>query len=215
MESSTIFLLSLGVFVLLLVVFLIWYIYNQQKAESDTQSAISDRELLLRLAAEPDGFLTPEGLSKSTQLTKREARSRLQILHSAGLLDQAYNSRLTTFYSLRQPLGLTEQVDLSPEPYLTVEDVLTLFERYDYRPRDQDLVLGTGLPLRLIRREMKYFAEQEVVDTLYISNHYGKHSQRTYVLKEPYRTQPDKFRGRAEHDNLELRTILRNDNFIV
>ncbi|WP_116107712.1 hypothetical protein [Lewinella sp. IMCC34191] len=203
------------IFVIALIVFLIWLIRHQRSTTSETQSAISDRDLLRRIAGQPDGFVTPASLSEQTQLSKGVARIRLQALHQAGILDQAHNAGLTSYYSLRHPLTDREITELSPEPFLTVEDVITLFELYDYRPRDQDLILSTGLPLRLIRREMKYFADQGVVDTLFASDGYGKQSQRIYVLKEPYRSQPDQFRGRAEADNLELRTILRNDNFIV
>ena len=215
MEGKTIFLLSLGLFILALVAFLLWYYYAQRKTGIETQSTLSDRDLLLKLAAQPDGFLTPQGLSEITGLSKTEARNRLQALQQAGILDHANNSRLTSFYSLRHPITDTSLAVLSPEPFLTVDDVLSLFQRHGFRPRDQDLVIATGLPLRLIRRELKYFAEQDVIDTLYASEGYGKYSQRIYVLREPYRSQPDQFRHRAKSDDLQLRTILRNDNFIV
>ncbi len=215
MPTKTYFLIGLAVFILLLVVFLIWYIHSQNKTAKETQSSISDRDLLQKIAREPDGFLTPQGLSETTALDKNAARMRLQQLHSAGILEQAHNSRLTAYYSLRHPLIEKDIAVLSPEPFLTVDDLLHLFKLYDYRPRDQDLIISTGLPLRLIRREMKYFVEEGIVDLLYASESYGKQSQRMYVLQEPYRTQPDKFRLRASEVDLQLRTILRNDNFIV
>lgn len=200
---------------LLLTVFLIWYLKARSTTLSDTQAKLSDRDLLLRIVREPDGFVSPNGLSQVTRLTKGEARTRLQTLAMAGILDSAYNSRLQTFYSLRHPPADREVAQLSPEPFLTVDDLLTIFEQYDWRPRDQDLILATGLPLALIRREMKYFINEAVVDQLYFSEGYGKQSQRLYVLREPYRSQPEAFRRRAGRDDLQLRTILRNDNLIV
>lgn len=213
--SKTVFLILLATILTLVVLTLVIYLVWRQRTSASQQSKISDRDLLLRLSREPDGFLTPDRLSKSTQLTKGEARSRLMRLAMAGLLDQGYNRRLVSHYTLREPLDDREPPDLSADPFLTVDDLLLLFERYDFRPRDQDLIMATGLPLAMIRREMKYFASEGVVDILYLSAGYGKQSQRTYVLQEPYRSQPDAFRRRASRDDLELREILRNDNYIV
>ena len=215
MEGKTIFLLGLALLIVALAAFLVYYYWLQRKTGIETQSTLTDRDLLLKFVGQPDGFLTPQTLSEVTGLSKTEARNRLQALHLAGILDHAHNSRLASYYALRHPVADTSLMRLSPEPFLTVDDILTLFEQHGYRPRDQDLIISTGLPLRLIRRELKYFAEQGVVDTLYASDGYGKQSQRIYVLKEPYRSQPDHFRRRAETDDLQLRSILRNDNFIV
>ena len=215
MEGKTIFLLGLALLIVALVAFLVYYFWLQRKTGMETQSTLTDRDLLLKIVGQPDGFLTPQTLSEVTALSKSEARNRLQALHLAGILDHAHNSHLASYYALRHPVADTSLLPLSPEPFLTVDDILTLFEQHGFRPRDQDLIVSTGLPLRLIRRELKYFAEQGVVDTLYASDGYGKQSQRIYVLKEPYRSQPDQFRHRAEADDLQLRTILRNDNFIV
>ncbi|THH39967.1 hypothetical protein [Neolewinella litorea] len=214
--TKTVFLILLLAFLALVILALVIYLVWRRRSSSEHPSKISDRDLLLRLSREPDGFLTPDRLSKTTQLTKGEARSRLMRLSMAGILDQGYNKRLVSHYTLRHPLGEEDdRPTLSPMPFLTVEDLLLLFERYGYRPRDQDLIMATGLPLRMIRREMDYFAKEGVIDTLYLSAGYGKQSQRTYVLQEPYRSQPEAFRQRAGRDNLELREILRNDNFIV
>ncbi|MCP9235870.1 hypothetical protein [Lewinella sp. JB7] len=197
------------------VAWLIYYYLKNRKVGTDTQRILSDRDLLQRLSREPDGFLTPDRLSKTSQLTKSQARIRLQKLSMAGMVDQAYNKRLKAHYSLRHPIAEREQPVLSSDPFLTVEDLLTIFELYDYRPRDQDLIMSTGLPLALIRREMKYFSGAGIVDILHMSEGYGKQSQRIYVLVEPYRSRPEEFRSLADRCDLELRTLLRNDNFIV
>ena len=215
MASGTLVLLCLLITVILLAAWATWFVLAKQKVTRDTQRFISDRDLLRKISAEPDGFVSPASLSETTRLSKPEARARLQSLASAGILDQAYNSRMRVFYSLRHPITDTPAPTLSPEPFLTVDDILTLFQLHGYRPRDQDLIVSTGLPLKLIRREMKYFVDEGVVDRLYASEGYGKHSQRIYVLNEPYRSQPDSFRRRAQEDDLKLRDILRNDNYIV
>lgn len=213
--TKTVFLILLMALLVTLVLSLIIFLVWRKRSNPALQSKISDRDLLLRLAREPDGFLTPARLSEKTPLSKWEARSRLTALAMAGLLDQGYNSRLVSHYTLREPVDEREPPALSPAPFLTVDDLLLLFERYDYRPRDQDLIMATGLPLSMIRREMKYFAKEEVVDILYLSAGYGKQTQRTYVLREPYRSQPEAFRRRATRDDMELREILRNDNYLV
>ena len=215
MASGTIVLLCLLAAGILMVAWVVWFVMAQEKTTRATQRSISDKALLEKISGQPDGFLSPATLSETTQLSKSEARVRLQRLASAGILDQAYNARMRMFYSLRHPLADTPAPTLSPEPFLTVDDVLTLFALHGGRPRDQDLIMSTGLPLQLIRREMKYFLDEGIVDRLYASEGYGKHSQRIYVLNEPYRSQPENFRRRAESDDLKLRTILRNDNFIV
>lgn len=208
-------LVGLVVLLVALVIFAIVVHKYQTKQRSETQRHLSDRDLLLRLSKEPDGYLTPESLSKTTQLSKGEARTRLSALHIAGILDQAYNSRMVLYFSLRHPLEESTLADLSTDPFLTVEDLLTVFAACNYRPSDRDLIMATGFPLAIIHREMSYFAEEGVVDRLHQTEESGKQSQRTYVLKEPYRSQPEQFRLRAETDDLALRTILRNDNFIV
>ncbi len=198
-----------------LILLMVWLLRSRRETVSTTQHGISDRDLLLRISREPDGFVTVESISRTTQLTKNEARTRLQSLATSGLLDQAHNRRLKVHYSLRHPVGNDDMPDLSPEPFLTVEDLVKVFELHGLRPRDQDLIMSTGLPLGLIRREMKYFMAEGVVDMLHYSEGYGKSSQRIYVLKEPYRSQPHTFLDRAQRDDLQLRAILRNDNFIV
>ncbi|MBB4078649.1 hypothetical protein GGR28_001262 [Lewinella aquimaris] len=213
--TKTVFLILLLSFLTMIVLALVIYLIWQRRTGPEVQSKLSDRDLLLRLSREPDGLLTPERLAKTTQLSKGEARSRLMRLAMAGILDQGYNKRLVNHYTLREPITDEEQPSLSPAPFLTVDDLFLLFERYGFRPRDQDLIMATGLPLAMIRREMDYFAKEGVIDTIYFSAGYGKQSQRTYVLQEPYRSQPAAFLLRANRDNLELREILRNDNFIV
>ncbi|MGB3798584.1 MAG: hypothetical protein WA952_02145 [Lewinella sp.] len=206
-------LLLVGLFAL--IVWSIYYVIRYRRARTDTHAKLSDRDLLQRIDRQPDGFMTVRRLTETTQLNTVESRTRLLELTAAGILEAGYNRQLVNHFTLRQPLDIREPPALSAAPFLTVEDILSLFEHYDFRPRDQDLIVATGLPMSLIHREMKYFAAEGIVDSLSFFAGVGKRSQRTYVLKEPYRSQPDNFRRRAETDDLELKTILRNDNFIV
>lgn len=199
----------------LLILLGIFGIQQQNRTQAKTQRLLTDRDLLLLFTSEPDGFLTPKSLADRSRLSKRQARTRLQKLMTAGIVDRTQNQRMVNFYSLRNPLATTEMLTLSPDPFLTVEDILTAFEAYDFRPRDQDLVMATGLSLNVIQREMKYFVEEGVVDRISQSSGYGKRDQRMYVLKEPYRSRPDQFRQRAGADDLKLENLLRNDNLII
>ena len=75
--------------------------------------------------------------------------------------------------------------------------------------------MATGLPLAVIKREMKYFEKQGTVQRLVRANTSGMAMERFFVLQDPYRSDPDRFRAKAGVLDLELREILKNDNLIV
>ena len=184
---------GVALLVLLLLVTIIHMYRKQQRKVRHTQEKLSDRDLLRKLSDQTDGFLTPHHLSEISSLTLSEARLRLGTLHMAGLLDSGYNANGRSYFRLCRPLAETPLLDLSPEPFLTVEDILKIFSAYDFRLTEQDLILSTGLPLALIRRELKHFEKEQVLETVYTSNPMGTSNQWMYLLKEPYRSQPDAF----------------------
>ena len=201
---------------ILLTLFIIYAARKQQQTVRSTQEKLSDRDLLRKLSAQPDGFLSPHRLSEITSLSLSEARLRLSTLSTAGLIAAGYNARGRNYFRLCTPLIEIPPLDLSSDPFLTVEDILKIFGAYKFKLTEQDLILATGLPLALIRRELNHFEKQQVLETVYTSNPTGTASQqRTYVLKEPYRSQPDAFLEQADAMDREVRTILRNDNYIV
>ncbi|MEL6142276.1 MAG: hypothetical protein AAFU67_11720, partial [Bacteroidota bacterium] len=97
---------------------------------------------------------------------------------------------------------------------LTVDDLLQLFELYDYKLDAQKLILATGLPLAIIKREMKYFEKEGMIKTLYTSVHYGAPTARQFYLNEPYRSNPQQFLQREKELNAEVEELLRNDSLL-
>ena len=205
-------LLSVGVLLIGIVIALVQY---QKKQNADTQREITDQNLLRLIHREPDQLLSPHQLRDKTGLTLNQARNRLSALMYYGLLRRSTNSRGRLFYSLNEALEETPDLTLSPEPFLTVEDLLKIFAHYEYRVSPQNLIMATGLPLAVIKREMKYFEKQGIVQRLSRSSPSGMMVERFFVLQEPYRSDPERFRAKAGVLDLEMREILKNDNLIL
>ena len=215
MEKDTIIIIGLFVVSALLLLFVVWMYYYQQSSNSQTQRHISDKDLLLMLHNEPDQLLSPHQLADKTELTLTEARARLNALFSYGILQRSYNSRGRHFFGTRDPVIDPPDLELSNDPFLTVEDLLQIFEAYDYKVTAQQMILTTGLPLAVLKRELKYFEKEKIIQKLQRTDSNGTVMQRFYVLQDPYRSDPDRFREKADRLNLEMREILLNDNLIV
>jgi len=200
---------------LMIIGLLVWY-YYQQKTNRETQRHLSDRDLLRLIDGEPDQLVSPHQLRDKTELSLNEARSRLESLNKFGIMNRGTNSRGRFFYGLREPLEKTPpDLELSSDPFLTVEDLLHIFAAYDYRVTAQELIMATGLPLAVIKREMKYFEQQKIVQRLSRSDANGVMVKRFFVLQDPYRSDPDRFRAQAGKLDLEMREILTNNNLLV
>jgi hypothetical protein len=200
--------------VLLMLVALYAFVY-QKKKNRETQRIISDRDLLRMLHNEPDQHLSPHQLADKTELTVNEARGRLNALSSFGVLVRSSNSKSRHFFTPKDPVVEAPDLELSSDPFLTVEDLLKIFETYDYRVTAQQMIMATGLPLAVIKREMKYFESQDILQGLYRGDSNGMVTKRFYLLKDPYRSDPERFRAQAGKLDLEMREILLNDNLIV
>lgn len=199
----------------LLILFVLWTHFYGQKSNRQTQRQLSDKDLLLMLHNEPDQLLSPHQLVEKTGLTLTEARTRLNALYSYGILQRSYNSRGRHFFSTRDPIEKTPEFTLSNDPFLTVEDLLQIFAAYDYKVTAQQMILATGLPLAVLKRELKYFEDQKIIQKLQRTDSNGMVMKRFYVLQDPYRSDPDRFRDQADKLDLEMREILLNDNLIV
>jgi hypothetical protein len=215
MEKDMIAISVILTIVLFALTFLIVATIKQRKANRLTQRMISDRDLLRLIDNEPDQLLSPHQLRDKTDLTISEARARLNSLFEFGVLGRNGNRRGRHFYGLKKGLVEAPDLNLSPEPFLTVEDLLNIFATYDYRVTPQELIMATGLPLAIIKREMKYFEKEKIVQRLQRVDNAGMTIHRFYVLQDPYRSDPDRFRVQASKLDLEMREILLNDNLIV
>ncbi|MEL6806036.1 MAG: hypothetical protein AAFO91_19930, partial [Bacteroidota bacterium] len=156
-------------------------------------------------------------VAESTGLKKSAVRIRLQSLATQGLVHMNYSTKMKAFYRLRSPIDRREVPELSDEPFLTVQDVLVLFKHFDLKPSLQDLVIATRLPIKVIMREMKYFQKQGIIQILYGSTDAmgTVTGTKSFVLEEPYRSNPDQFLAKEEKLNLELRKVLVKDSLLV
>ncbi|MEM1356675.1 MAG: hypothetical protein AAGF89_00645 [Bacteroidota bacterium] len=204
----------ISVCVAMIVFAIAWYRY-EQKRNRETQREISDRDLLRLLNDQPDKLLSPHQLRDLTGLSLGKARGRLSSLFMYGILNRSSNSRGRHFYGFKHPLEEEPDLPLSSDPFLTVEDLLQIFEVHDQRVSAQELIMATGLPLAVIKREMKYFEKQGIVQKLQRADAMGTMTSRFFVLQEPYRSNPNLFREKASVLNLEMRELLRNDNLLV
>lgn len=166
--------------------------------ESD-QRIISDKELLLLFEDEPDGILTKARIVEKTNLTKSQATRRIQHFQYNGLLKYGYSNSLKYYYSLAEPIDHRKAPEMSKEPFLTVEDILKLFRHFDYKLTLQNMCTATGLPIKIIKRELKYFVKEKIISEINYTDASGMHTKKTYTLREPYRSNPDQF---LEMENL-------------
>ncbi|MEM6397128.1 MAG: hypothetical protein AAF741_12335 [Bacteroidota bacterium] len=203
--------------IVLPIVFLLFYIASYNKKVKDTQRRILDVEILEFIDGQIDGTVSTKMLRDKSGLTKYEASARLQNLATQGLLRMSYSAKMKAFYKLRKPFDKRDPPTLSEEPFLTVQDVLTLFKHFDFAPDLQDLVIATRLPVKVIMREMRYFQKEKIIQILYGSTDgMGTATgSKSFVLEEPYRSNPDKFLAKEERLNLELREVLVKDSLLV
>ncbi|MFT5998451.1 MAG: hypothetical protein ACI81P_000904 [Neolewinella sp.] len=202
-------------FIVLPLIFAVWLIISQARNRKVTQRILSDPDLLRLIHNEPDQLVSPHILRDKTGMTLNQSRHRLSGLYMYGLLNKSVSNGTRAYYSLKEPLEETPDLNLSPDPSLTVEDLLKNFEHYNYRVSAQDLLLATGLPLGVIKREMKHFKKQGIIQHMRGMAPQGFVSNRFFILQEPYRSNPEQFRARASTLDLELKEILLNENLIV
>ena len=205
--------------VILLSVALVAVIYwaqNRMKDTSATQRAITDGELIKLFADQPDGLLSPHRLADLTDLSRSQARHRLNAFYAVGILKKSHNQKARSFFSLRDPYVEPPEVAFSPDPFLTMEDLMKLFRAHDGQLTVQQMLLATRLPLKVLRREMKHFEKEGIVEQLSTTHgSYGGTMAKFYVLQDPYRSDPTAFEARAGALDLELKELLTNEQLIV
>lgn len=211
MHPAITVLIVAGLLLMATIVFLIAYSQKEKKTKRTTQRLITDEQLLRLIAEQPDGILSAKQLAAKTELTKREAGTRLRELYRNGLLHPNVTTTREFYYRLMNPIEEKEIPALSPEPFLTVDDILQLFQTFDFQLDLQKLIIATGLPVRILLREMKYFKEQKIIKMLMSSNGAGIPVTKTYYLEEPYRSNPEQFLSRAKEMNASLKELLTED----
>lgn len=219
MEPKTIVLtVVITIIVLALIALAYWankYYAGHKKVNRETQRFITDYAILELIESQPDGLLDAKGLAAVTELDEKEALRRLMMLHTWGVLYYMHDNWSKIHFSLRRPLDRREPPALSAEPFLTVDDIVRLFRHHDFRLTPQDLVTSTRLPANVLQREMKYFQREKVVQQLYSHDpNSGTVTQKFYVLREPYRSNPEAFLEKGANMDLQLKELLRNEDLL-
>ena len=195
-----------GVSVIVMTLLIVIGVKAYMKSISASYEKVSDRDLLLFINEQPDKIIDKKLVARTFGISKTQSSSRLSSLQHNGVLSVLYNKSMTSYsYTLSRPINKDTDIDLSQEPFMTLEDLLKIFKHYDYQVSMQELILITGLPLKVIKREMKYFEKEKIIKImLKMQNQYTY--QRLYMLNEPYRSNPDAFL-KLENANFELREI--------
>lgn len=195
-----------GVSIIVVALLIITGVKSYRRKINASYEKVSDRDLLLFINEQPDKVIDKKLLAKRFGVSKSQASSRLSSLQHNGVLTVLYsNSILSYSYTLSRPIDKNNDIGLSQEPFMTLEDLLKIFKHYDYQVSMQELLLVTGLPLRVIKREMKYFENEKIIKImLKMQNQFTY--ERLYMLKEPYRSSPDLFL-KLEKTNFGLRGI--------
>ncbi|SEQ07819.1 hypothetical protein [Neolewinella agarilytica] len=211
-------LLSAGMFlvgmIVAMVAFISFFVSRSKQQTRDTQRVITDLELLRLFSKQPGGLLSADMIADKTELTKGEATARLSNLSTGGLLIAGANpTGMKYFYELSAPLEEISGIDLSGEPFLTIEDLQNIFIAYDYKVSPHDLMVTTGLPWNMLSREMQHFRKQGVVDVAYIQRPGDSYKQ--YILMEEYHRSDTLDLESRMRINEEVKQVLYDENLLV
>jgi len=200
---------------LLVMTAIILYSVKYYNTSLETSYALyNDKDILLYIDDQLDKIVSSKMMERKFNDNKSRCATRLRLLHQNGLLKVLYNRTMTKYYyTLVRPITKSYDLELSNEPFMTLEDLLKIFKHYDYKVTMQELILVTGLPMKVIKREMKYFEKEKIARLMYTSDVPGVYQQ-LYMLNDPYRTNPEAFL-KLENVNLELEEIyeesMKND----
>ncbi len=207
MEWNVLLLIAIvGISIIAMTLLIIMGVKSYKKSINASHDKVSDRDILLFIDEQPDKIIDKKLVARTFGISKNQSRSRLASLHQNGVLSILYSKSMTKYsYTLSRPINQNTELDLSQEPFMTLEDLLKIFKHYDYQVSMQELILITGLPITVIKREMKYFENEKIIRImLKMQNQFTY--ERLYMLNEPYRSNPDAFL-KLENTNFELREI--------
>lgn len=214
MDKDQIILTVLVVACIALVIWAIIYTQKKKKVERDTQRIITDLALLRLFEKSPGGLLSSTMVAEQTGLTKSEAGTRLTLLATGGLLNAGTTSNgMKAYFELPTALEEVPGIQLSNAPFLTIEDLQQIFVAYDYKVSPHDLMVTTGLPWKIISREMQHFRKQKVIDVVLIDR--PGDSNKQYVLLPPYNQPETLDLASRERINEEVKQMLYDEQFLV
>jgi len=173
------------------------------------QVKLPDYKLLHFISEMPDGIISVSDLVQSHGFTKKEAKLSLSMLVHNKVLKLLVGSKSKRYYELIKPIDNGPFPKLSEKPFLTLGDLMILFKHFNYRLSLQDLCLATKLPVAFLIKEMKYFIKEDIVEPLTNLTDRTK----TYILKAPYRNNPQDYVGEESRIDLDLLNIYQQTEY--
>ena len=177
-----------------------------RKSARASQRIISDRDLLLLINEEPDRIINTTSIAKKTGLSINQARNRMTKFMYAGTVNQI-TSGLKYFYELKVPIAEEGLIELSNNPFISIEDLFTLFDHFGQKMTIQNICIATGLPYKVIKEEMKYFKKEGIVYEMTSHKGIGLMADKFYTLQEAYKGNRDNHMQRDSEINLDLKEI--------
>ncbi len=215
METSTLVVIISLMTVGFLMLFIGLLLQKKKTTEvRSTQRLVTDLDILRLFDKQPGGLLSADMVAEKTKLTKGEASSRLSSLSTGGLLIAGTNpTGMKYYYELSAPLEEIKGIQLSGEPFLTIEDLQEIFIAYDYKVSPHDLMVTTGLPWKMLSREMKHFRKEKVIDVAYIQRPGDSYKQ--YILMEEYHRSEALDLESRTRINEEVKQVLYDERYLV
>jgi len=168
-----------------------------------SQWKLADYKLLKIITEMPNGLISASDLMENYDLTKKEAKLSLSILAQNKIVKIQVGRKSKRYYELVKPIAKGPFPSLSEKPFLTLGDLMVLFKHFGYRLTLQDLCLATKLPIAFLVKELKYFIQENIVEHL----RNIKNTTDTYILKEPYRSNPEDYSKNEGRIDLDLRNL--------
>ena len=196
--------------VVVLAALLIYFGVRQyNNAIQGTQELITDKELIEHIHSVPDKIIRVKELKEMTGMSGTQASYRLQMLSSNHILRALYTDGFKTYYTLRSEIDDRPIPSLSSAPFLTTEDILVIMKHYDYKVSMANFVMATGLPVYILKKELNYFIKEKMITKLtsFDANGIADGVGSVYILREPYRSNPDSFLKREKEIDLHLESL--------
>lgn len=192
--------LVFSLFFIALPIFL--YQKSYVKLPKETQWKISDKEILMLINQQANGYLTPKDLEAQSSLTLSESKSRLNNLLYKKAITSKYTGMGKRYLKLIEPIDERPAPLLSSNPYITTSDLLILFERHNYELSLQKICIDTGLPVNVIIKELNCFAKEKIIIKLY-----DQYANTTYILSDAYKDKPESLKSKSSVLDLDLSKI--------
>lgn len=192
----------------IMALLIVWGVRQHRSSMNASETRLTDRDLLLLINAEPDRIINAANLAKKSGISLSQARTRLHRLMYAGVVHQM-TSGFKYFYELKNPIQKENLIDLSDNPFISIEDLITLFEHFEYKMTLQNICIATGLPFKIIKEEMKYFQKEGVVHEMSQHSGTGLIANKFYTLQDGFKGSRGDFVARDKEINLDLEQIYK------